>query len=151
MQAISIESLHLVGLVLLVYQVLPNNDVTSGVLLFCATGVVPAFLQMFNKPRGVEATKRRTRDFVLDSVALVLFFSALLLWPLLSGLLPIGAGGSDFVDVVAYCDAGQINNTDAGEAVNNNGQQPSTLCYFKLIFRRQYEILLIIYVYLLIF
>jgi hypothetical protein len=56
MQVFIIESLHTLGLTLLVFRVLPRHDVVVGLSLLCAVGSIPSILKLLT---GQEAVKNR--------------------------------------------------------------------------------------------
>ena len=87
-QAIITECVHTTGLYGLVYWVLPQLDVVSGILLFNASALfIPSLLQSFCRP--AIAKRRHTVNIIIDVVTVIISVSALVTWPILSSFLPV--------------------------------------------------------------
>ena len=75
LQAFITETLHLIGILLFLFEVLPNTDITSGLMLTSALCFVPAALAMFSRSR---TGSYFVLQIILDIVAFACQFSALL-------------------------------------------------------------------------
>lgn len=72
------ESLRTIGIVLLIFVVLPSLDVIKGVILTNCFCVVPSLLSLFSRHSGEPGRAYKT---VLDFVSLVAQLAGLILWP----------------------------------------------------------------------
>ncbi|RWS27637.1 chitin synthase 1-like protein, partial [Leptotrombidium deliense] len=73
------ETLHTIGIVMLVFVILPSLDVVKGAMLTNCLCVVPSLLSLFSRHSG--ESKRAFKTF-LDFLALAAQISALVVWPL---------------------------------------------------------------------
>ncbi len=71
------ETLNGVGMFILFFIVLPNSDVTRGIMLMSGTAVIPSVLSIFLKPKDNLSPKLIT---LMDVVALISQVSALFVW-----------------------------------------------------------------------
>ncbi|KAK4004959.1 hypothetical protein OUZ56_006685 [Daphnia magna] len=78
------ETLHVIGLALLVYLVLPNLKVVEAVMLTNCVCLVPALLKFFSRFR--DGTNEQTRPYLLtaDGLAILAQLSGLFLWAALN-------------------------------------------------------------------
>ena len=78
------ESMHVMGLSLLVFLVLPEMDTLRGMVLCSGVAVVPAILNLFTRiERNDDGMKFRWKYYLLDIPAVLAQISACLIWPML--------------------------------------------------------------------
>ena len=88
--ALIIETLHTIGLCLLVFIVLPSLDNAVQMLMFLlGVALIPSWLKIFVRPDNEE---RLVLHIILDILALLVQLSVLIVWPLVISLSPDSEG-----------------------------------------------------------
>lgn len=79
LQVLLTESLHSIGVVMLVFVILPSLDVVKGAMLTNCLCFVPAFLSLLSRHSG---ESKKFFKIILDFLSLLAQFSSFIIWPL---------------------------------------------------------------------
>lgn len=92
-----LETVHTLGIVSLVFVVIPRLDIFRGILIMTGVGVIPSILKLFDVPplsvndgtthqstnrRAPHSKARRTMAYIIDVLSCAGQVSALFIWPL---------------------------------------------------------------------